>query len=74
LCRMAGQCAWAAARTQNTYVSSQFRRLAARRGKKRAIVAVAHTIIVIGYPLQKNESCYQDLGGNYLDRIPSDGL
>jgi hypothetical protein len=39
LCRMACQCAWAAARTKNTYLSSQFRRLAARRGKKRAIIA-----------------------------------
>jgi transposase len=44
LCRMACQCAWAAARTKNTYLASQFRRLAARRGKKRAIIAVAHTL------------------------------
>jgi transposase len=50
------------------------RRLAARRGKKRAIIAVAHTIIVIGYHLQKNQSNYEDLGGNYFDRIHSDGL
>jgi transposase len=74
LCRMACQCAWAATRTKNTYLSSQFRRLAARRGKKRAIIAVAHTIIVIGYHLQKNQSNYEDLGGNYFDRIHSDGL
>jgi transposase len=74
LCRMACQCAWAAARTKNTYLSSQFRRLAARRGKKRAIIAVAHTIIVIGYHLQKNQRNYEDLGGNYFDRIHSDGL
>ena len=66
--------AWAAARTKNTYLSSQFRRLAARRGKKRAIIAVAHTIIVIGYHLQTNQSNYEDLGGNYFDRIHSDGL
>jgi hypothetical protein len=65
---------WAAARTKNTYLSSQFRRLAARRGKKRAIIAVAHTLIVIGYHLQKNQSNYDDLGGNYFDRIHSDGL
>jgi transposase len=44
--RMACQCAWAAARTKNTYLSSQFRRLAARRGSKRAIIAVAHSLIV----------------------------
>src|SRR4249920_1756336 len=59
--RMACQCAWAAARTKNTYLSSQFRRLAARRGKKRAIIAVAHTLIVIAYHLQKNKNNYDDL-------------
>ena len=48
--------------------------LAARRGKKRAIIAVVHTLIVIGYHLQKNQSTYDDLGGNYFDRIHSDGL
>jgi hypothetical protein len=55
-------------------LSSQFRRLAARRGKKRAIIAVAHTLIVIAYHLQKNQSNYDDLGGSYFDRIHSDGL
>ena len=56
LCRMPCQCAWAAARTKNTYLSSQFRHLAARRGKKRAIIAVAHALIVIGYHLHTNQS------------------
>lgn len=51
--RMACQCAWAAARTKNTYLSAQFRRLAARRGSKRAIIAVAHSLLIIGYYLQK---------------------
>jgi transposase len=72
--RLVCQCAGAAARTKNTYLSSQFRRLAARRGKKRALIAVAHTRIVIAYPLQKNKNNYHDLGGNYFDRIHSDGL
>ena len=72
--RMACQCAWAAARTKNTYLSSQFRRLAARRGAKRAIMAVAHSLIVIVYHLQKNRANYHDLGGNYFDRIHADGL
>ena len=72
--RMVCQCVWAAARTKNTYLSSQFRRLAARRGKKRAIIAAAQTLIVIAYHLQKNQSNYDDLGGNYFDRIHSDGL
>jgi hypothetical protein len=57
---MACQFVWAAARTKNTYLPSEFRRLAARRGKKRAIIAVANTLIVIGYHLQKNQSNYDE--------------
>jgi transposase len=59
--RVVCQCAWAAARTKNAYLSSQFRRL--RRGKKSATIAVAHTLIVIAYYLQKNKNNYDDLGG-----------
>jgi transposase len=72
--RMACQCAWAAARTKNTYLSAQFRRVAARRGCKRAIIAVAHSLVIIGYYLQKNQRNYEDLGGDYFDRIDSDSL
>jgi len=72
--RMACQSAWAAARTKNTYLSAQFRRLASKRGKRRAIMAVAHTILVIGYHLQKNRCHYQDLGGDYFDRLDAVGL
>jgi transposase len=74
LSRMACQCAWAAARTKNTYLSVQYRRLAARRGKKRAIIAVAHSILVIGYSLQKHQRDYCDLGSDYFDRLNADGL
>jgi transposase len=70
--RMACQSAWAAARTKNTYLSAQFRRLASKRGKRRSIMAVAHTLLVIGYH-QKNRSDYQDLGGNYFDRLTPTG-
>jgi transposase len=72
--RMACQCAWAAARTKNTYPSAQFRRVASRRGSKRAIIAVAHSPVIIGYYLQKSQRNYEDLGGDYFDRIDSDGL
>jgi transposase len=72
--RMACQCAWAAARTKNTYLSVQFRRRAAKRGKKRAIVAVAHSILVIAYSLQKKQCNYRDLGSDYFDRLNADGL
>lgn len=72
--RMACQCAWAAARTKNTYLSAQFRRLASKRGSKRAIIAVAHSLLIIGYYLQEKQSSYNDLGGDYFDRIHADGL
>jgi transposase len=55
------EAARAAVRT-HTYLAAQFRRLAARRGGKRAAVAVAHSILVIGYHLLRNGGVYQDLG------------
>ena len=72
--RMACQSAWAAARTKNTYLSAQFKRLAARRGRKCAIIAVAHSILVIGYHLQRTHCTYADLGSSYFDRLHADGL
>jgi len=72
--RMACQSAWAAARTKNTYLSAQFKRLAARRGRKCAIIAVAHSILVIGYHLQRTRCTYADLGSSYFDRLHADGL
>src|SRR3954453_22410749 len=62
------QAAWAASHTKNTYLSSQFRRLAARKGKKRAIVAVGHTILVIVFHMLKNHQPYRDLTSDYFDR------
>ncbi len=62
------QAAHAAARTRNTYLAAQYRRLAARRGKNRAAVAVAHTILVIIYHLLMEETEYQDLGAQYFDQ------
>ncbi|MBI5582336.1 MAG: IS110 family transposase, partial [Deltaproteobacteria bacterium] len=46
----------------------RFRRLAARRGKKRAILAVAHSILIIAYHIIKEQSTYVELGATYLDR------
>ena len=62
------QAAQAAAHTQGTYLAAQFHRIAARRGKKRAIVAVAHSILVIAYHLIQKREPYHDLGGNYFDK------
>jgi transposase len=61
------EAAWGAARTRNTYLSAQYHRLAARRGNKRAAMAVAHSILVIVYHVLKDGSSYQDLGPNYFD-------
>ena len=62
------QCAWAAAHTRDTYLSAQFWRLARRIGKKKAAVAVAHSILVICWHLLTNDCDYTDLGGDYFTR------
>ncbi|MDP2663765.1 MAG: IS110 family transposase [Dehalococcoidia bacterium] len=62
------EAAHGASHKNNSYPQAQFRRLAARRGKKKAAVAVGHTILVIVYHLITNkESFYQDLGAHYFD-------
>lgn len=62
------QAAHAASRSRNTYLSAQYHRLAGRRGKKRAILAVAHSILVISYHLIQRKEPYCDLGNDYFDR------
>lgn len=62
------QAAHAAARTKDTYLSAQYRRLAKRRGKKKAIMAVAHTILTIAYHLILRHEAYQELGSDYFDQ------
>lgn len=63
------ECAKAAAHTKNTYLSSQYHRIAARRGANRASVAVAHTILVIIYHIIKSEKPYYELGSDYFCKI-----
>jgi len=57
----------AAGRSRDNHLAAQFRRLAARRGKKRAAVAVAHSILVIAYHIIRDGTSYVDLGANYYD-------
>jgi transposase len=59
--------AQAASRTRDSYLAAQYRRLAARRGRKRAAVAVGHTILVTAYHLLQGDAPYRDLGGRYFD-------
>lgn len=59
------QAAWAASRSKDTYLAAQYWRLVRRIGKKRAAVAVAHSILVIAYHLLASQTTYQELGGDY---------
>jgi transposase len=63
------QAAWAASRTKGTYLSGLFRRISARRGAKRAIVAVGHSILISAFYMWKNKQPYRELGDAYLDKI-----
>jgi transposase len=62
------QCGWAAARTKDSYFAAQHRRVTARRGVKRATMAVAHSILCVCWSMLKNGTAYQDLGRDYFDR------
>jgi hypothetical protein len=59
------ECAWAAAHTRQTYLAAQFWRLARRIGKKKAAVAVGHSILVIAWQLLSNDCDYHDLGADW---------
>ena len=61
------QLAHGAVRTKGTYLSALYRRLAARRGKRRAILAVAHSIMVSVFHRLTRNAPYHELGGNYFD-------
>jgi transposase len=62
------QCAVAASHTRDTYLAAQFWRLTRRIGKKKATVAVGHSILVICWHLLANDCDYEDLGGDYFAR------
>jgi transposase len=66
------ECAWAAARSRDSYLSAQYWRLARRIGKKKAAVAVGHSILVIAWHLLTDDCDYQDLGGDYFIRRETD--
>ncbi len=61
--------AWAAARTRRTYLGAQYARLARKRGTKKAVVAVAHSLLVIVYHMLRDGTEYQDLGVTHFDRL-----
>jgi transposase len=72
--RNLAQAAWAASHTKNTYLASQYRRLAGRRGRKRALIAVGHSMLVIFYHMIRTGASYADLGGDFFDRLEPERL
>jgi len=62
------QCAWAASKTKATYLHSQFVRVRARRGAKKAIVAVAASILTAAYHMISTGTVYRDLGPTHFDQ------
>jgi len=68
------ECAWSASHAKNTYFAAQYRRIASRRGKKRALVAVGHTILVTIYHVLKNNTSFVELGNDYFDKLNSNRL
>ena len=66
------EAAHGAARSKNTYLSAQYTQLARRRSRKKAEVAVGHSILIIAYYLLLRDEPYRDLGGNYFDERKRD--
>jgi len=72
--RVLAEAAWAASRTKDNCLAAQFRHLAAWRGKKRALIAVGHSILRIFDHLRKSHVEYHDLGADYFDRLQPEHL
>jgi transposase len=64
-----GEVAWAISHTSGTYLAAQFHRLARRRGKQTAVLAVAHSVLVILYHLLRDHQPYSDLGADYFEQL-----
>lgn len=63
------QSAWAVSRTNNSFLSAVFFRIARRSGLKKAAIAIAHRLLVIVYSMLRDGTVYQELGGDYFDRL-----
>jgi transposase len=63
------QSAWAVSRKQNCYLTAQFYRRASRQGRKKAILATAHQLLIVAYHLLRDGGVYRELGGEFFDRL-----
>ena len=66
--------AWGAVHTRDSYLGAKYRRLASRRGGKRAILAVAHSILKVIYHLLQERSSYRELGAAYFEQRDRQGI
>lgn len=70
-----GEIAWAVARNKEpNYLTEQYKRIARRRGKYKAAVAVGHSVLVIAYHILKTKQPYQDLGADYFDKLDTERI
>jgi transposase len=68
------ECGWAASRTKNTYMSAKYKSLAGRRGKKKAIIALGHKILIATYFIIKDRVEFKELGEDHLNNFRKDRL
>ena len=71
---MLGEAAWALSRTKGTYLAAQYHRLARRRGKPKALLALAHSLLVVVYHVLRTKRPYKELGADYFDKLDADRL
>jgi hypothetical protein len=67
--RVMAQVAWGASHTKDTYFSAAFARWTPRRGKKKAIVALAHAMLVVVYEVLRTRKPYAELGADHFDKL-----
>lgn len=60
---------WVISHTKDNYLSAQYHRIARRRGKQKAVIAVSHSVLVILYHILRDKKPYSDLGGEYFDHL-----
>ena len=63
------EAAWAAVHTKGGYLAAKFSKLRTRRGPQRALMAIAHKILVAAYHILRTGQTYRELGGDYFDRL-----
>ena len=68
------ECGWAASRTKNTYMSAKYKSLVGRRGKKKAVIALGHKILIATYFIIKDKIEFKELGQEHLNNFRKDRL